>query len=105
MRWTKMDKKITIKRSTSHRTATGGLKQGTPSEVFTDWCMLKPVEGIRKVEYGQHNHTKVFDVFLSNRPEEVRVNDLAYIDGEEYQITEPPYITSDKRFIKFQVER
>ena len=105
MRYSKMDKKLTVKRITTERTDTGGIKEGSRATVFTTWCHLEPQKGARRVDYGQHHHTTPYDVYISNRPEAVYNTDLIFIDDEEYNITEPPYTTPDKRFIVIGVER
>ncbi|MCF8218779.1 MAG: head-tail adaptor protein [Bacteroidales bacterium] len=105
MRFSKMDKKITVKRRNTAETESGGIKEvGDPVEVFSDWARVQPVGGDKRLNYTQMGYTDPKEIFTSNRPEEVKPTDFVEFDGGVYEIISV-FVTEDKKFIVMEVSK
>lgn len=105
MRFSKMNKKITVKRRTTDETESGGIKEvGDPVTVFTGWARVQPVGGDKRINYTQMGYTDPKEIFTSNRNEEVKPTDFVEFDGGVYEIISV-YVTEDKKFIVMEVSR
>jgi SPP1 family predicted phage head-tail adaptor len=104
MRFTKMDRKITIREIQTEKTSTGGTKKVGTNDLFTTWGSLEPMTGSKRMEYTSVRNSEPFEIFIAYRPETITANMEAVIDGVVYQIMHV-FIDSDKKFIHLEVEK
>jgi SPP1 family predicted phage head-tail adaptor len=97
MRTTQYNCRITIKSPTQSTSEVGGLTNAWTT-LYTSWAGIKPVKGIKRLEYGQLGFTKMYEVEMLKRVVNVNSTCQVLYGGEAYQI-QSLYMDSDKVYM------
>lgn len=85
MRATQYDKRVTVQTRTKISDGRGGWLNEW-SDSYTSWASVRPLRGMRRLEYGQMGFTVVYEVEMRKRVTNVNRQCQVVYGGNAYQI-------------------
>ena len=87
VRSTKLNKKYSLVRETTSRTASGGIKATSETVLYTDWCEKVNITGQKRMDYGNLQYTDPLKLTVRKRSDfTILTTDIIRIDSKDYQI-------------------
>lgn len=100
----KFNKRISVKRYTTEKTTTGGIKTTGSTTLFTCWAKVTSITGNKRLEYTSMNYNDPKQIIIRKRSTDILTTDVIVISSIDYEIISM-YETEDERFIILEVRK
>ena len=103
MRATKFDKKITVKRPVTEKTATGGIKESSQETVFESRARVRNIKGNKSIDYSRSKYSDNKEITLRKRTDDILTTDVIYYSSNQYE-ADPFSQRGDQRYFRLSTQ-